>query len=77
MGRNALVMVVLDVLGIIACLAVLALYRTELPSEAVTLLSAIAGIFGMNLRDAHQFEFGSSRGSREKDALIAAQGVKP
>lgn len=31
---------------------------------------SIAGFFGLGLRDAHQFEFGSSRGSQEKNELL-------
>lgn len=69
--KTALVMVILDALGLVACLVVLALYRGELPAEASTLLTTIASLFGLCLRDAHQFEFGSSRGSREKTALMA------
>jgi hypothetical protein len=53
-------------------LLVLMLHREELPGEVVVgLLSAISGIFGACLRDAHQFEFGSSRRSQIKDATIA------
>jgi hypothetical protein len=70
-NRRADVMVALDVLGLIACLLVLVLYREKLPGEVVGLLSAISGIFGACLRDAHQFEFGSSRSSQVKDATIA------
>lgn len=69
-NRRADVMVALDVLGLIACLLVLVLYREKLPGEVVGLLSAISGIFGACLRDAHQFEFGSSRSSQVKDATI-------
>lgn len=72
------VMVLFDALGLIACLVVLTFWRKEIPGEVVGLLSTIAGIFGLCLRDAHQFEFGSSRGSREKDTLLAqpAQAMK-
>lgn len=70
-NRRADVMVALDVLGLIACLLVLVLYRERLPGEVVGLLSAISGIFGACLRDAHQFEFGSSRSSQVKDATIS------
>lgn len=70
-NTRADVMVVMDVVGLVACLAVLALFRDQIPTEVVTLLSTIAGIFGLCLRDAHQFEFGSSRGSKEKDQLLA------
>ena len=37
----------------------------------VGIISTVAGIFGACLRDAFQFEFGSSRGSRDKDELLA------
>jgi len=67
-------MVLFDAVGLVACLVVLSLFRKDIPGEVVGLLSTIAGIFGLCLRDAHQFEFGSSRSSREKTALIAARG---
>ena len=73
-NKRADLMVLFDVIGLIACLLVLSVYRTEIPGEVVGLLSTIAGIFGLCLRDAHQFEFGSSRGSREKDGLMASLG---
>lgn len=72
-NRRADLMVILDVIGLIGCLVVLALLRHDLPAEVVTLLSTIVGIFGLCLRDAHQFEFGSSRGSREKDAILGSK----
>lgn len=71
-NRRADVMVIMDVVGLIACLVVLALMRKELPSEVVGILTTVASIFGLCLRDAHQFEFGSSRGSREKDLASGA-----
>lgn len=66
-------MVMGDVIGLVACLTVLALFRKEIPGEVVSLLSTVASIFGLCLRDAHQFEFGSSRGSKDKDALMAVK----
>jgi hypothetical protein len=65
------VMVVMDVVGLVACLVVLAFFRGDMPGEVVALLSSIASIFGLCLRDAHTFEFGSSRGSQAKDATIS------
>ena len=62
------------VLGLIACLLVLAFFKQSIPGEVVDIVSTIAGIFGACLRDAFQFEFGSSRGSREKDAILGARG---
>lgn len=75
-GSNARadVMILGAVLGLVACLAVLVFFRKEIPGEVVGIVSTIAGIFGACLRDAFQFEFGSSRGSREKDAILGARG---
>lgn len=75
-NTRADVMVLLDAVGLVACLVVLTLFRQDIPGEVVGLLSTIAGIFGLCLRDAHQFEFGSSRGSREKDGLLAQAAKK-
>lgn len=70
-NKRADVMVALDVLGLIACLLVLVVFQGQLPGEVVGIVSTVAGIFGACLRDAHQFEFGSSRSSRDKDELLA------
>ena len=61
------------VVVLIACLGVLTFWRQQVPGEVVGVISTVAGIAGACLRDAFQFEFGSSRGSREKDALLAQQ----
>ena len=72
-GRNhrADVMVALDVTGLMSCLAVLVVFKGQLPGEVVGIVSTVAGIFGACLRDAHQFEFGTSRSSRDKDEIIS------
>ncbi|APW37176.1 hypothetical protein RD110_08155 [Rhodoferax koreense] len=64
------IMVFLDVVGLIACLVVLIFYKEKIPGEAVGLISTIAATFGLCLRDAHQYEFGSSRSSANKDLTI-------
>lgn len=66
------VMVIAAAVGLILCLGSLAYFSTELPGEAVGIISTIAGIFGACLKDAYNFEFGSSRGSKEKDTTVAA-----
>lgn len=75
------VMVAIDAIGLIACLVVLGVWRKDLAPEAITLLTTIASLFGLCLRDAHQFEFGSSRGSRNKDddnaQLLRAAADRP
>jgi hypothetical protein len=73
-NTRADMMVIADVVGLIACLVVLAMFRQEIPGEVAALLTTIASLFGLCLRDAHQFEFGSSRGSREKDGILASTG---
>lgn len=66
------IMVVAAAAGLSSCLLCLILYRTSLPGEAVGIISTVAGIFGSCLKDAYAFEFGSSRGSKEKDDRVTA-----
>lgn len=70
-NKRADLMVTVDAIGLVVCVVVLALYRNDIPEGVVTLLTTIASIFGLCLRDAHQFEFGSSRSSQMKDETIA------
>ncbi len=69
-NRRQDVMIAMAAIGLIACLVVLVFFRKEIPGEAVGIISTIAGIFGACLKDAFAFEFGSSRGSKEKDTLL-------
>jgi len=73
-GRNKRlgVMVICAVLGLIICLLILSLCRDNLSGEVIGIVSTISGIFGACLKDAYSFEFGSSRGSREKDERLSA-----
>eukprot|EP01035_Chromulina_nebulosa_P020448 gene20448-26533_t len=65
------IMVISAAVGMIMCLASLAYFSDHLPGEAVGIISTIAGIFGACLKDAYAFEFGSSRGSKDKDSTVA------
>jgi hypothetical protein len=69
-------MVLSVTVGLIACVGVLAIFRQQVPGEVVGILSTVAGIFGACLKDAFGYEFGSSRGSREKGAMLAATSAK-
>jgi hypothetical protein len=71
-NARADVMVMSAAVGLILCLASLAYFSHELPGEAVGIISTIAGIFGACLKDAYSFEFGSSRGSKDKDNAVVA-----
>lgn len=76
---RANLLVVADVVGLIACLVALVVLALENKLDAATgtALGTFAGFFGLGLRDAHQFEFGSSRGSRDKDAMLLAATPPP
>lgn len=69
-NTRADVMILGAVIGLLACMGTLVFFRTEIPGEVVGIVATIAGIFGACLRDAFQFEFGSSRGSKDKDAAM-------
>ncbi|BDW95314.1 hypothetical protein MACH10_09990 [Thalassospira tepidiphila] len=43
--------------------------RLDMPDQVFALLNMAAGLILGMIKDAFQFEFGSSRGSKEKDLL--------
>jgi Flp pilus assembly protein TadB len=69
-NKRADIMVLSAASGLVLCLISLGLYKSSLPGEAVGIISTIAGIFGGCLKDAYAFEFGSSRGRKEKDVNV-------
>jgi hypothetical protein len=71
-NRRLNIMIIGAVLGLIACLLMLTSYKGNLSGEAVGIISTISGIFGACLKDAYSFEFGSSRGSKDKDEKISS-----
>lgn len=71
-ARRKNAMIVGDVIGLIVCIVTL-VYVPDLPGEVRGIISTIAGFFGLGLRDAHQFEFGSSRGSELKTGMLAGK----
>jgi hypothetical protein len=72
LNRRANWMVIGAAAGLVLCLLMLAFFSKELPGEVGGAILTIGGIFGGCLKDAYNFEFGSSRGSKEKDDSIAA-----
>ena len=70
MGKRNLrgdIMVLSALLGLLGCLGALTVFKMSLSGEVIGIISTIAGIFGSCLKDAYAFEFGSSRGSKEKE----------
>lgn len=63
-------MVAGDVLGLMACLGTLFMIP-DMTEATRAVIITFGSYFGLCLRDAHQFEFGSSRGSKDKDMKIA------
>lgn len=65
-----------DILAILACGSlVLCVYLiaadTELPERATNAIMFVAGVFASAVRDVYNFEFGSSRSSKDKDSTIS------
>ena len=58
--------------GLVLCLVLLVFFSKGLLGEVIGSITTITSIFGLCLKDAYKFEFGSSRGSKEKDDSIAA-----
>lgn len=70
------VLAVLAVGGLVTCVYFIA-EDTGMPERAVNAIMFVAGVLASAVRDVYGFEFGSSRGSRDKDELIArAPAVK-
>jgi len=63
----------LSVTGLIVCVWFVA-RDSSLPERAVNAIMFVAGTLAACVRDVFAFEFGSSRGSREKDAMLADKG---
>lgn len=72
-GRNnyrADILATLAVVGLVVCVWFVA-RDTEMPERAVNAIMFVAGVLAAAVRDVYAFEFGSSRGSKEKDELLA------
>jgi hypothetical protein len=72
-GKNhrADIMLVAAFAAVIAIAALLALGKVDGATAVGGFLLTIGGMFARNIGTAFDFEFGSSRGSRDKDAAIA------
>ena len=75
-NRRLNIMILGAVFGLVFCLLMLTFYKGDLPGEVVGIISTVSGIFGSCLKDAYSFEFGSSRGSKEKDDKITSTLLK-
>jgi Flp pilus assembly protein TadB len=57
------------IVGLVLCVWFIA-RDTAMPERAVNAIMFVAGILAAAVRDVYAFEFGSSRGSKEKDDII-------
>lgn len=64
------ILALLAVGGLVLCVYFIATYA-EMPERAVNAIMFIAGVLASAVKDVYGFEFGSSRGSRDKDELLA------
>lgn len=62
---------VLAVGGLITCVYFVA-KDTDMPERAVNAIMFVAGVLAAAVRDVYSFEFGSSRGSKDKDDAISS-----
>lgn len=71
-GNNfrADLLAILAVGGLVLCVWFIA-RDTAMPERAVNAIMFIAGILAAAVKDVYAYEFGSSRGSKEKDHTIA------
>jgi hypothetical protein len=70
--KSLLSMLIGAISGLLVCVITLVFFSKELKGEVIGILSTISGIFGACLKDTYAFEFGSSRGSREKDGIVSS-----
>ena len=64
------VLAVLAVGGLVVCMWFIA-KDSGMPERAVNAIMFVAGVLAAAVRDVYSFGFGSSRGSKEKDEIIA------
>lgn len=63
------ILAALAVIGLVACVWFVA-RDSMLPERAVNAIMFVAGVLAAAVRDVYSFEFGSSRGSKEKDEMM-------
>ena len=78
-NRRADIMLLMAFLAVIAIAAILAFGKLSGDSMLAGFLTTIGGMFARNIGSAFDFEFGSSRSSQEKTALLgdAARPPRP
>jgi hypothetical protein len=63
------ILAALAVVGLVVCVWFVA-RDSSLPERAVNAVMFVAGVLAAAVRDVYGFEFGSSRGSKEKDDIL-------
>lgn len=70
-NTRADIMLVMAFLSLVTILILVYFGRLDMPGEVVAILNMSCGALLKMLGDAFAFEFGSSRSSKEKDALLS------
>lgn len=63
------ILATLAVVGLVTCVWFIA-RDSALPERAINAIMFVAGVLAAAVRDVYSFEFGSSRGSKEKDEMM-------
>ena len=69
------ILALLAVSGLVICVWFIA-RDSGLPERAVNAIMFVAGVLASAVRDVYGFEFGSSRGSKDKDEMVKALTTK-
>lgn len=75
-NRRADILAFLAVSALVFCVWMVA-SQPDLPPGAREAIMFVAGVFAAAVRDVYGFEFGSSRGSKDKDELMAHLSKRP
>lgn len=69
-NARATAMLILSFLGLVGCVGSAVVLAPQLGNAEIGLLTTVAGVLLKMLSDAFAFEFGSSRGSKNKEAML-------
>ncbi|MBI2313566.1 MAG: hypothetical protein HYU77_13785 [Betaproteobacteria bacterium] len=74
-NTRADLMLISAFVAVVVIAAILALGQVDPGSAVAGFLFSVGGMFARNIGTAFDFEFGSSRGSKEKDAILSEKAL--